>query len=65
MRKLQEETRKSYNVEVRNRFQVLEDIEDPKEKNDKILEAYNLQRKSSRRRGIRVNHGLVMKHGRS
>ena len=40
MRKLQsEEIRKSYNVEVRNTFQVLEDIEDPKEKNDKILEA--------------------------
>ena len=67
VRKLQsEEIRKSYNVEVRNRFQVLEDIEDQEEEHDKILEAYteSLQRKSSGRRGYRVNHGLVMKRGR-
>ena len=41
LRKLQsEEIRRRYNVEVKNRFEVLGDIEDPEEEHDKILETY-------------------------
>ena len=40
-RKLQsEEIRRKYNVEVKNRFEALGDIEDPQEEHDKILETY-------------------------
>jgi len=35
-----EEIRRRYNVEVKNRFEALGDIEDPEEEHDKILEAY-------------------------
>ena len=38
LRKLQsEEVRKRYSIEVKNRFEVLGDIEDPAEEHDKIL----------------------------
>ena len=41
VRKLQsEEIRRRYNVEVKNRCEVLGDIEDPEKEHDKILETY-------------------------
>ena len=41
IRKLQsEEIRKRYNIEVKNRFEALGDIEDPEKEHDKLLEAY-------------------------
>ena len=32
--------RRKYNIEVKNRFEVLGDIEDPEEEHDMILETY-------------------------
>ena len=41
IRKLRsEEIRKRYNIEVKNRFEALGDIEDPEEEHNKLLEAY-------------------------
>ena len=41
MRKLQsEEIRRKYNIEVKNRFEALGDIEDPEEEHNMILETY-------------------------
>ena len=34
------EIRRKYNTEVKNRFEVLGDIEDPQEEHDMILETY-------------------------
>ena len=35
-----DEIRRKYNIEVKNRFEALGDIEDPKEQHDMILETY-------------------------
>ena len=41
VRKLQsEEIRRKYNIEVKNRFEALRDIEDPQEEHNMILETY-------------------------
>ena len=57
VRKLQsEEIRRRYNVEVKNRFEVVGDIEDPEEEHDKILETM-LRKKLSDGQKSRASHG--------
>ena len=57
--------RKQFNVEVKNRFETLLDIEDPEEEHDKLLEVYReAAKKTIGIKKSRISHGYVMKHGK-
>ena len=54
-----EEIRKKYNSEVKNRFEALEDIDDPEEEHDMILATYRGGAKKVLRRSKKISRPRI------